>query len=372
MAARSAGRLLGAGVTGTAARRWVCLFAQSKTQARLAVLSQARGSVRGLSHSTALCSTSSSASLGDDVDSLVRRLNRLPTAVSEDLVASLSPEARGTLVAALAKHAYASTPPQAAFQKLLEQVDTNKDGSISSSEFSAWVSRYHVLSTEKTGGMAAASAAAAAKAPAASVPTPTKTQLSRLFMRGMVPMVGFGFVDNFVMLTAGDTIDASLGVTLQITTLAAAGLGNLVSDVAGLMLNHGIEGAASSIGLKSPNLTPAQVALPLCRRLLAFASIVGISVGCLLGMVPLLFMDTERRELNVLFTDIDTDESGTVELESVPHAAMLFGVKATTTAEIAEVCVAQLGERKDLLTFEEFERIMKKLKASRRPWWMFW
>lgn len=62
-----------------------------------------------------------------------------------------------------------------------------------------------------------------------------------LFMRGMVPMVGFGFVDNFIMLTAGDAIDVTFGSALQISTLAAAGLGNLVSDVAGLGLSSTIE-----------------------------------------------------------------------------------------------------------------------------------
>ena len=37
---------------------------------------------------------------------------------------------------------------------------------------------------------------------------------------------------------AGDAIDTSLGVTLGISTLAAAGLGNLVSDVAGKCIHQ--------------------------------------------------------------------------------------------------------------------------------------
>ena len=47
-------------------------------------------------------------------------------------------------------------------------------------------------------------------------------------------MVGFGFADNAIMIVAGDRIDATLGVRLGFSTLAAAGLGNLISDVAGI------------------------------------------------------------------------------------------------------------------------------------------
>lgn len=85
--------------------------------------------------------------------------------------------------------------------------------------------------------------------------TPTKQQLRRLFMRGMVPMIGFGFVDNVMMLMAGDVIDTQLGTTLHISTLAAAGLGNMVSDVAGLGLSSTIEAAATRVGLHSPGLS---------------------------------------------------------------------------------------------------------------------
>lgn len=84
---------------------------------------------------------------------------------------------------------------------------------------------------------------------------PTKIQLQRLFLRAMVPMIGFGFVDNFIMLMAGDAIDSTLGATLHLSTLAAAALGNLCSDVAGLGLSSSIEAAATQVGLRSPGLS---------------------------------------------------------------------------------------------------------------------
>jgi hypothetical protein len=38
-------------------------------------------------------------------------------------------------------------------------------------------------------------------------------------------------VDNFIMICAGDAIEASIGVALSLSTMAAAGLGNAFSDV---------------------------------------------------------------------------------------------------------------------------------------------
>ena len=59
-------------------------------------------------------------------------------------------------------------------------------------------------------------------------------------------MVGFGFIDNFFMLIAGDAIDESFGATLVISTMAAAALGNWVSDMLGLGLSNSIEVCAWS------------------------------------------------------------------------------------------------------------------------------
>ena len=41
----------------------------------------------------------------------------------------------------------------------------------------------------------------------------------------MIPFIGFGFLDNALMIIAGDYIDTTIGVTLGISTMAAAGFG---------------------------------------------------------------------------------------------------------------------------------------------------
>lgn len=70
---------------------------------------------------------------------------------------------------------------------------------------------------------------------------PTRRQLGLVAFASGVPFIGFGFCDNAIMLLAGEGIEASLGLVLGITTLAAAGLGNLISDVVGLGLADYIE-----------------------------------------------------------------------------------------------------------------------------------
>jgi hypothetical protein len=73
------------------------------------------------------------------------------------------------------------------------------------------------------------------------VAPPTMKVLSLVALSTAIPAVGFGFVDNFLMIIAGDYIDVTIGVTLGISTMAAAGLGNMVSDWGGIGLQGFIE-----------------------------------------------------------------------------------------------------------------------------------
>ncbi|XP_034524483.1 transmembrane protein 65 isoform X5 [Ailuropoda melanoleuca] len=61
------------------------------------------------------------------------------------------------------------------------------------------------------------------------------------------------------MIVAGTHIEMSIGIILGISTMAAAALGNLVSDLAGLGLAGYVEALASRLGLSIPDLTPKQV-----------------------------------------------------------------------------------------------------------------
>lgn len=57
-----------------------------------------------------------------------------------------------------------------------------------------------------------------------------------------------------------------------LSTMAAAGLGNTISDVLGLGLAHYVERFCELIGLKAPKLTPAQMQMTSSRRYASFVS----------------------------------------------------------------------------------------------------
>ncbi|CAH2285878.1 transmembrane 65 isoform X3 [Pelobates cultripes] len=90
------------------------------------------------------------------------------------------------------------------------------------------------------------------------VDPPTTEQLRHVFIHNALPFVGFGFLDNAIMIAAGTQIELSIGVILGISTMAAAALGNLVSDLAGLGLAGYVEAISSRLGLPIPDLNPKQ------------------------------------------------------------------------------------------------------------------
>jgi len=110
-----------------------------------------------------------------------------------------------------------------------------------------------------------------------------------------VGMVGFGFVDNFVMITVGDAIDANLGATLGFSAIAAAGMGNAMSDVLGHYCGDAIERFAGMLGLEPPLLTDEQKESKSAESCRKHGGGIGLALGCLLGMCPLLWTGILKR-----------------------------------------------------------------------------
>lgn len=92
------------------------------------------------------------------------------------------------------------------------------------------------------------------------------------------------------MIVAGTHIELSIGIILGISTMAAAALGNLVSDLAGLGLAGYVEALASRLGMSIPDLTPKQVDMWQTRVSTHLGKAVGVTIGCILGMFPLIFL----------------------------------------------------------------------------------
>ena len=59
----------------------------------------------------------------------------------------------------------------------------------------------------------------------------TYAQLKSVALSQMYPFIGFGFLDNALMLAFGETIESSVGLSLGLSTMAAAAIGNTLSDV---------------------------------------------------------------------------------------------------------------------------------------------
>ncbi|CAH1254864.1 TMEM65 [Branchiostoma lanceolatum] len=124
---------------------------------------------------------------------------------------------------------------------------------------------------------------------------PTSRQLWLVATHNILPFIGFGFLDNAVMLVAGDYIDVTIGTALGISTLAAAALGNLLSDLFGLGAASYVEVLALKVGLPSPEMTPQQLDMSSSKWASNLGRVFGVTVGCLLGMLPLYFLPKREK-----------------------------------------------------------------------------
>jgi hypothetical protein len=125
----------------------------------------------------------------------------------------------------------------------------------------------------------------------------TPEQVRSLFLSACIPMVGFGFMDNFIMITAGTAIDNSLGVHMGLATMTAAAIGQVVSDVSGVVFGDTL----SKVFKVAPaKLTSAQKTSKLTRsvvsRLRLGGAVIGVVAGCTLGAVALWLIPDNGRE----------------------------------------------------------------------------
>ncbi|KAJ8611930.1 hypothetical protein CTAYLR_004352 [Chrysophaeum taylorii] len=155
-----------------------------------------------------------------------------------------------------------------------------------------------------------------------SAPVPTKGELCTVFIHAAVPMVGFGFMDNTVMIQAGDAIDQTIGVRFGLATLTAAAFGQIASDVSGICFGGVVEDLFTKLGLRVPQITAAQRQLRVVKVISTFGAVCGVVVGCLLGMTSLAFKDLEAaerqkrdKELDPIFRAVITEGSETLQAE---------------------------------------------------------
>uniref|UniRef100_A0A452E2Z0 Transmembrane protein 65 n=1 Tax=Capra hircus TaxID=9925 RepID=A0A452E2Z0_CAPHI len=136
---------------------------------------------------------------------------------------------------------------------------------------------------------------------------------ARLFIHNAIPFIGFGFLDNAIMIVAGTHIELSIGIILGISTMGHRYhlskfhiyaliycIGVFLSDLLVLLLAGYVEALASRLGLSIPDLSPKQVDMWQTRVSSHLGKAVGVTIGCILGMFPLIFFgggeDDEKLE----------------------------------------------------------------------------
>ncbi|XP_061928666.1 uncharacterized protein LOC107998077 isoform X4 [Apis cerana] len=119
------------------------------------------------------------------------------------------------------------------------------------------------------------------------VPEPSTKDLILVAISNAIPFIGFGFLDNFIMIVAGDQIEIILSKKFPISTMTAAALGNTISDIIGIGSVHYVERFAQSVGFKAPKLTPMQLNLRRTKAAANMGRVIGVTIGCIIGMTPI-------------------------------------------------------------------------------------
>mmetsp|Transcript_6313 Transcript_6313/g.13912 ORF Transcript_6313/g.13912 Transcript_6313/m.13912 type:complete len:268 (+) Transcript_6313:72-875(+) len=223
---------------------------------------------RGFSLSEAKASDFSESSA-----SLAKQFDKDPAGAASEIAQALTPAQRAILVAAVLEH----TKPEHVNDQYVDELfrasgkRAASSGMLTKGEFQQALLGHSYISSNH--GKAEPSARA----------------LWMVFLASAIPFIGFGFLDNFIMLTAGEEIDTLFGARLGLSTLASAGLGNLVADVIGVSAANAIEQGVRRLPfIKDPKLSKFQASMPSTKAAKAIGATLGVMIGCLLGLTPLL------------------------------------------------------------------------------------
>ena len=162
------------------------------------------------------------------------------------------------------------------------------------SRFMSTSKREEAIAAAEDSATALEKAAASAET---TIPHPTNRQLRVHCLWEAVPMFTFGFMEQSVMIYAGNAIDCTIGVWFGLSTLTAAAFGNMISNFVGLATGGTVERLAMSVGLPSPGLTEAQRSLKVVHRVGFAGTLAGAMLGCALGMIHLFFIDTDKSSI---------------------------------------------------------------------------
>jgi len=212
------------------------------------------------------------------------KLMRRPDKAAE-IMEALPPQERRRVALA-----WAMTELEEEFVK----ADKDKDGKLTYTEFKAWA--FNAIQTGPKRD---------------THEEPTRKQLMYVAIATTIPFMGFGMVDNGLMVIFGDVIDGTFGTMFGCSMLACAAFGNAVSNIFGMCMHGTIHRWSEKIGLPDPHLSLQQRKLSSVHNWSTLGSTVGVFTGCLLGMTPLLFMNQTAKEEQRAHAKHDQQEQAT-------------------------------------------------------------
>ena len=288
----------------------------------------------------------------DKAAEIIAALEKDPK-VMEQVIHCMSPESRRRLVIA------GSTAEWFGKEKIDDEVasaDLDKDKFISPKDFDAWLASAIKRFPEGRNQEGAAASKIAAAVPMAA--------LLLIAVEAGLPFVGFGFLDNAVMIVAGDMIDQSLGMWLHCSVMASAAMGNICSGFMGMQVHGLIEKVVHKLKLPTPVLTEEQRNSQRVFIAGHAGGTFGIALGLSLGMLPLLFIHDEDEKLEqAIFNKLDANSNG--EITSGELRKGLVEVGLTIDDETAAHLIATYSHGSETLNFHNFKRMCEDLKEGR-------
>lgn len=105
----------------------------------------------------------------------------------------------------------------------------------------------------------------------------------RTFLTVMVGMFTFGFIDNFILVIAGEAIDQTIAQTFGFSSMMSAGIGNTISDAVGVLSGSFMANITYKLFGKVNEEEYSNV-------MILTSQTIGIILGCLAGLIPLAFI----------------------------------------------------------------------------------
>lgn len=223
------------------------------------------------------------------------------------------------------------------------------------------------VNSEKGSTTTSSASSPTAVSTAAPGSAPPFSTLVLIAVEAGLPFVGFGFLDNAAMILAGDAIDGTVGFYLNLSVLASAAMGNVCSGLLGMQVHGLIEKAVRRLLPFTPILSEEHMKHPRVFMAGHIGGTIGIMIGLFLGMLPLLFLDTENSDTEksdyAIFQKWDHNSSGSIELTEFEKCLNELGLN--DAHDRAKDLLQKYGDGKQL-SFEEFGKLRADLREGRQ------